>query len=85
METKSVIINNVNIIDEAERIIKSIDEKVLDYFTDYKVKRGEKTILILNNKPSIDHASTEVFILPPLAEDKMFLSVMKQIEEHLKK
>ena len=29
METKSVIINNVNIIDEAERIIKSIDEKIL--------------------------------------------------------
>lgn len=44
-----------------------------------------KSILILNNKPSIVHASTEVFILPPLAEDKMFLSVMKQIEEHLKK
>jgi CubicO group peptidase (beta-lactamase class C family) len=24
--------------------IKSVDDKVLDYFTDYKVKRGEKTI-----------------------------------------
>lgn len=44
-----------------------------------------KSILILNNKPSIDHASTEVFILPPLADSKMFINVMKQIEEHLKK
>ena len=44
-----------------------------------------KSILVLNNKPSIDHASTEVFVLPPLKEDKLFLSVMNKIEEHLKK
>lgn len=44
-----------------------------------------KSILILNNKPSIDHSSTEVFVLPPLQENKMFMNVMKKIEEHLKK
>ena len=44
-----------------------------------------KSILILNNKPSTIHSSTEVFVLPPLQENKMFMNVMKKIEEHLKK
>lgn len=44
-----------------------------------------KSILILNNKPSTIHSSTEVFVLPPLQENNMFMNVMKKIEEHLKK
>lgn len=44
-----------------------------------------KSILVLSNTPSVDHASTEVFVLPPLKDTNMFLSVMKKIEEHLKK
>jgi site-specific DNA-methyltransferase (adenine-specific) len=44
-----------------------------------------KSILILNNKPSTIHSSTEVFVLPLLQENKMFMNVMKKIEEHLKK
>ena len=41
--TKSIIALLIGIaVDKGQ--IKSIDEKVLDYFTDYKVKRGEKTI-----------------------------------------
>lgn len=44
-----------------------------------------KSILILDNNPSVDHASTEVFVLPPLSEQGLFLNVMRKIEEHLKK
>ena len=44
-----------------------------------------KSILILDNNPSIEHASTEVFILPPLSEQGLFLNVMNKIQEHLKK
>lgn len=41
--TKSVMALLIGIaIDQGH--IKSVDEKVLDYFPDYKVKRGEKTI-----------------------------------------
>jgi len=41
--TKSVISLLIGIaIDKGQ--IKSVDDKVLDYFPDYKVKRGEKTI-----------------------------------------
>lgn len=41
--TKSVMALLIGIaIDKGQ--IKSVDEKVLDYFPDYKVKRGEKTI-----------------------------------------
>ena len=41
--TKSVIALLIGIaIDKGQ--IKSVDDKVLDYFPDYKVKRGEKTI-----------------------------------------
>lgn len=41
--TKSIIALLIGIaVDKGQ--IKSIDEKVLDYFPDYKVKRGEKTI-----------------------------------------
>ena len=42
-ETKSIIALLIGIaIDKGQ--IKSVDDKVLDYFPDYKVKRGEKTI-----------------------------------------
>ena len=41
--TKSIIALLIGIaVDKGQ--IKSIDDKVLDYFPDYKVKRGEKTI-----------------------------------------
>lgn len=41
--TKSIIALLVGIaVDKGQ--IKSVDDKVLDYFPDYKVKRGEKTI-----------------------------------------
>ena len=41
--TKSIIALLVGIaVDKG--LIKSIDDKVLDYFPDYKIKRGEKTI-----------------------------------------
>ena len=41
--TKSIIALLIGIaIDKGQ--IKSVDDKVLDYFPDYKVKRGEKTI-----------------------------------------
>ena len=41
--TKSVIALLIGIaVDKG--LIKSIDDKVLDYFPDYKIKRGEKTI-----------------------------------------
>ena len=41
--TKSIMALLIGIaVDKGQ--IKSIDEKVLDYFPDYKVKRGEKTI-----------------------------------------
>lgn len=41
--TKSIVSLLIGIaIDKGQ--IKSIDDKVLDYFPDYKVKRGEKTI-----------------------------------------
>lgn len=41
--TKSIIVLLFGIaIDKGQ--IKSVDDKVLDYFPDYKVKRGEKTI-----------------------------------------
>ena len=41
--TKSIISLLIGIaIDNG--LIKSVDDKVLDYFPDYKVKRGEKTI-----------------------------------------
>ena len=41
--TKSIIALLSGIaIDKGQ--IKSVDDKVLDYFPDYKVKRGEKTI-----------------------------------------
>ena len=41
--TKSIMAVLIGIaVDKGQ--IKSIDEKVLDYFPDYKVKRGEKTI-----------------------------------------
>lgn len=41
--TKSVISLLIGIAID-KRQIKSVDDKVLDYFPDYKVKRGEKTI-----------------------------------------
>ena len=42
--TKSIISLLVGIaLDKGQ--IKSIDDKVLDYFPDYKVKRGEKTYM----------------------------------------
>ncbi len=41
--TKSIISLLVGIAVD-QRLIKSIDDKVLDYFPDYKIKRGEKTI-----------------------------------------
>lgn len=44
-----------------------------------------KSILILDNNPSLEHASTEVFILPPLSEQGLFLNVMNKIQEHFKK
>ena len=41
--TKSIIALLIGIaLDKGQ--IKSIDDKVLDYFPDYKVKRGEKTV-----------------------------------------
>lgn len=41
--TKSIVSLLIGIaIDQG--LIKSIDDKVLDYFPDYQVKRGEKTI-----------------------------------------
>ena len=41
--TKSIMALLIGIaVDKGK--IKSIDDKVLDYFPDYKVKRGEKTI-----------------------------------------
>lgn len=41
--TKSIIALLIGIAID-KRQIKSVDDKVLDYFPDYKVKRGEKTI-----------------------------------------
>jgi len=41
--TKSIMALHIGIaIDKGQ--IKSVDDKVLDYFPEYKVKRGEKTI-----------------------------------------
>ena len=44
-----------------------------------------KSILVLKNTPSTVHSSTEIFILPPLSDNKSFIQVMNKIEEHLKK
>ncbi len=44
-----------------------------------------KSILVLSNSSSLEHSSTEVFVLPPLNESNLFMNVMKKIEEHLKK
>ena len=55
METKSVIINNVNIIDEAERIIKSIDEKIL--ITRKTLKNVYRHIYYLKNLDCANCAS----------------------------
>ena len=55
METKSVIINNVNIIDEAERIIKSIDEKIL--ITRKPLKNVYRHIYYLKNLDCANCAS----------------------------
>ena len=41
--TKSIVALLVGIAID-QRLIGSVDDKVLDYFKDYKVKRGEKTI-----------------------------------------
>ena len=47
--TKSIMALLIGIaVDKGQ--IKSVDEKVLDYFPDYKVKRGEKTIRRENEK-----------------------------------
>lgn len=44
-----------------------------------------KSILVLKNSSSLEHSSTEIFILPPLSDNKSFINVMNKIEEHLKK
>ena len=44
-----------------------------------------KSILVLSNTSSVEHSSTEIFVLPPLSDNKSFINVMNKIEEHLKK
>jgi len=47
--TKSIVSLLIGIAVE-QRLIRSLDDKVLDYFPDYNVKRGEKTIFNITIK-----------------------------------
>ena len=51
MNKKSITVFNIG-------QIGSVDDKVLDYFPDYKVKRGEKTIYEVTIKHLFNHEST---------------------------